>query len=408
MRKVLVALITCVVALAGVGVIFVASASTVRATNLYGDPQFFLTRQLVWLGVSIGLCLIAARFDYHLWVRSRWLQWTLLAITLLGLLAVFAPGVGHKSHGSFRWVGWGPLRFQPSEIAKLATVILLSAWMSSIGWRVRTLWKGFLLPMMILGVVLLLLMKEPDFGATFVVAVVGGLVLFVAGARFLFLACSAALGVLAFAGMILHDPVRGERVMVYVVKLFGKDSAVTQMLASGLHKTVEEVLIGVEHSNKKQHAEQSVLAFVNGGTFGVGLNNSMQKHYYLPEAHTDFIYAIAGEECGLPATLGVLLAFGGILICGLLIASRAPDRLGRLMAFGLTVLLVFQAFFNIGVVTDCLPTKGLALPFISYGGSNLMTAFIAIGVLINIGIHIEQPDEHVRAHLYDGVLHDKF
>ena len=406
MRKVIVALITCVAALAGMGLIFVASSSTVRGTNVYGDPQYFLIRQGIWMTVALLLGLAAARFDYHWWLRYAWLRWALLAVTLLLLLAVFVPGVGIKSHGSHRWVGHGPVRFQPSEIAKLATVILLSAWMSRIGWRVRTFFKGFLWPVVALGVVLGTLLFEPDFGATLVTAIVGISILLVAGARLIYVLGTAMLGGLGYLGMILHNPVRCERLMVYVVKLFGATSIVTEWFADLLGKSVDQVLADVASSNKKHQVEQSRLAFVNGGEFGVGLNNSMQKHYYLPEAHTDFIYAIAGEEWGLPATLGILLAFGGILICGMLIAMRAPDRFGRLVAFGVTVLLVFQAFFNIGVVTDCLPTKGLALPFISYGGSNLITAFVAIGILINIGTHIEQPDEHVRAQLYDGELEE--
>jgi cell division protein FtsW len=406
MRKVIAALITCVAALAGVGLIFVASASSVRAAQNYGDSHFFLKRQLVWMVAAIVLGFLAARLDYHYWVRRRWLQWLLLAAVIGGLLAVFVPGIGIRSHGSNRWIGHGSLRFQPSEIAKLATVVLMSAWMSSIGWRVRTFFKGFLIPVGVLGVFLLLLLKEPDFGATLVTAVVGVGIMFVAGARMLYVVGAGLAGGLGFLAMILHDPVRSERVMVYVVKLCGKTSIITGQFAGFLGKSVDQVLQDVATSDKKHQVEQSRLAFINGGEWGVGLNNSMQKHYYLPEAHTDFIYAIAGEEWGLPATLGILLAFGTILVCGLLIATRAPDRLGRLIAFGLVLLLVFQAFFNIGVVTDCLPTKGLALPFISYGGSNLITAFVAVGMLVNIGMHIEEPDEHVRAQLYDGELQE--
>lgn len=406
MRKVIVALITCVAALAGIGLIFVASASNVRAAQNYGDSHFFLKRQLVWMALALLLGFLAARFDYHLWAKRRWLQWALLALAIVGLLAVFVPGIGIRSHGSNRWIGHGALRFQPSEIVKVATVILMAAWMSSIGWRVRTFVKGFLVPVSVLGVFLLLLLKEPDFGATLVTAVVGVGIMFVAGARMLYVLAGGFLGGLGFLVMILRDPVRSERVMVYVVKAFGQTSFITRQLANVIGKSVEQVLQDVAVSDRGHRVDQSRLAFVNGGEWGVGLNNSMQKHYYLPEAHTDFIYAIAGEEWGLPVTLGILLAFGGILVCGMLIASRAPDRLGRLMAFGLMLLLVFQAFFNIGVVTDCLPTKGLALPFISYGGSNLVTAFVAIGILINIGTHIEQPDEHVRAQLFDGELQD--
>ncbi|MFZ4394967.1 MAG: FtsW/RodA/SpoVE family cell cycle protein [Kiritimatiellia bacterium] len=406
MRKIIVALITCVAALAGIGLIFVASASSVRAAQTYGDSHFFLKRQLVWMAFAVLLGFLATRFDYHRWVKQRWLQWALLMVVIVGLLAVFVPGIGIRSHGSNRWVGAGSARFQPSELAKLATVILMAAWMSSIGWRVRTFVRGFLIPIGVLGGVLALLLKEPDFGATLVTAVAGIGLMFVAGARIFYVVGAGFLGCLGFLVMILRDPVRGERMMIYVVKAFGKTSFVTEQLAGFLGKSVDQVLLDVATSDKKHQVEQSCLAFINGGEWGVGLNNSMQKHYYLPEAHTDFIYAIAGEEWGLVVTLGILLAFGGILVCGMLIATRAPDRLGRLIAFGLTLLLVFQAFFNIGVVTDCLPTKGLALPFISYGGSNLITAFAAVGILINIGMHIQEPDEHVRAQLYDSDLEE--
>jgi cell division protein FtsW len=402
MRKVIVAFITCVVALAGVGLVFVASASSVRAANTFGDSHYFLTRQAIWMAIAVGMGYAASRFDYHLWARHRWLLLALFLVVIAGLLAVFAPGIGIRSHGSSRWVGYGPVRFQPSELAKVATVVLLSAWLSSIGCRVRSFWKGFAVPGVVMGLFILLLMCEPDFGATLVTAVVGAGVLFVAGVRLLYVGGAGILGGVAFAAMILHDKVRSERVMVYLVKLCGQTSWLTEQFAALLGKSVDQVLLDVASSDKKHQVEQSRLAFINGGEWGVGLNNSMQKHYYLPEAHTDFIYAIAGEEWGLPATLGILLAFGVILVCGFWIALRAPDRQGRLLAFGLTLLLVFQAFFNIGVATGCLPTKGLALPFISYGGSNLLTAFVVSGILVNIGIHIEEPDEHVRAQLYDG------
>ncbi len=406
MRKVIVALVTCVAALAGMGLIFVASASSERAMQNYGDAQYFLKRQLIWMAISLALGFAAARFDYHHWDKNRWLWLAVLIVIIGGLLAVFVPGIGIRSHGSSRWIGHGALRFQPSELAKLATVILMSAWMAHIGWRVRTFRKGFLIPVGVLAACLGLLLKEPDFGATLVTAMVGVGIMFVAGVRWVYVIGAGFLGSLGFLIMILHDQVRSERVMVYAIQAFGKTSLLTEQFAALLGKSVDQVLQDVEKSNRGHQPEQSRMAFINGGEWGVGLNNSMQKHYYLPEAHTDYIYAIVGEEWGLPATMGILLAFGGILVCGLLIAARAPDRLGRLIAFGLTLLLVFQALFNIGVVTDMLPSKGLALPFISYGGSNLITAFVAIGILINIGLHIEEPDEHVRAQLYDGDLQE--
>jgi cell division protein FtsW len=260
---------------------------------------------------------------------------------------------------------------QPSEFAKVLTVVAMSVWMDRIGRCVRQFWKGAVFPALGLVVIAGLLVMEPDFGATMVVCVAGGALMFVAGTRIIYLLFFGVAGVSVVGAFVLANANRMERITAW---LHGEESG----------------------SSAAYQLKQALLAFENGGPWGVGFNQSIQKYNYLPEAHTDFIYAIGGEEFGFIFSISVIAAYVVILVCGMLISLRAPDRLGRFLAFGMTLLLVFQAAFNIGVVTGCLPTKGLALPFMSYGGTNLVTAMLAIGTLMNIGRHVDVFDERLH------------
>lgn len=373
MRKVLTTLCLAVLTLVVFGLVSVASSSAVRAVALRGDPHFFWKRQVIWCALGVVCALVAARIDYHVW-RRRDFQ-IALAVGTAGILAlVLVPGIGELINGSRRWIRLPFFSIQPSEFAKIAVVISLAAWLDAIGWRTKRFVKGFFIPSVALAVVLGLLMMEPDFGATFVVGALAGCLLFAAGVRIVYLCSGVVLALAGFAAMVWHDPVRWARVSAW---MSGPDSG-----AKAAHQM-----------------KQSILAFVNGGVRGLGLNKSVQKHFYLPEAHTDFIFAISGEEFGLVGTLSVVLLFVTILVCGIWIALKAPDRLGRLIAFGLTVMLVFQAALNIGVVIGALPTKGLALPFISYGGTNMLAALIAVGILVNIGRHIEEIEFDAHAQM---------
>jgi cell division protein FtsW len=296
------------------------------------------------------------------------------AALLLALMLVLVPGIGSEVNGSRRWIRLAFFSLQPSEFSKLGVVILFSVWMDAITWHAKRFIKGFLIPCACLGFVLFLLMLEPDFGATAVTAALAGAILFVAGTRWIYLIGSGLLGVAGIGVMVWQDPVRLARIQAWVA---GADSG----------------------SAASHQMKQSILAFVNGGVSGVGINNSMQKQFYLPEAHTDFIFAITGEEFGLVGTLSVVLLFVVLLICGIWIAFKAPDRLGRLIAFGLTLLIVLQAALNMGVVIGALPTKGLALPLLSYGGTNMLATLTAIGILINIGRHAEEVEADSHAHI---------
>ncbi len=371
MRKTLATLSLTVVILLGLGIVLLATASAVRAQGLYADPHFFVKRQLLWLALSVAVVFALSRFDYHWWKETPLLPVGFYVVVVVALVLVFFPGIGGKVKGSCRWLNLGPLRMQPSEFAKVLTVVAMGVWMDRIGWRVGQFWKGAFFPAAGLAVVAGLLVMEPDFGSTLVVAVAGGAMMFVVGTRLVYLAGIGMGGVALVGTVIAANANRMGRITAW---LHGEEST----------------------SSAAYQLQQAILAFKNGGPWGVGFNQSIQKYNYLPEAHTDFIFAIGGEEFGFIFSIAVVLAYAVILVCGILISMRAPDRLGRLLAFGMTLLLVFQAAFNIGVVTGCLPTKGLALPFISYGGTNLITALFAVGTLFNVGLHVDVFDERMH------------
>jgi cell division protein FtsW len=388
MKKTLTTLTLTVVILLSLGIVLLATASTVRAQGLYADPHFFFKRQLMWLGLASVVAFVTCRFDYHFWKQYPLLPVAFYVMVVVGLVLVFCPGIGGKVKGSYRWLNLGPLRMQPSEFAKAATVVLMAVWMDRIGWRVRQFVKGALIPAAGLGALAVLLVLEPDFGSTMVVCVAGGLIMFVAGTRIPYLLVFGGIGAMGVGAKLLTNANRMRRI--------------TAWLPDFLKNLIESLLPSASGSSEAAASsagyqlEQAILAFKNGGPWGVGFNQSIQKYNYLPEAHTDFIFAIGGEELGFAFSISIIIAYAILLVCGILISIRAPDRLGRMLAFGMTLLLVFQAAFNIGVVTGCLPTKGLALPFISYGGTNLITALFAVGTLVNVGLHVDVFDERLH------------
>jgi cell division protein FtsW len=373
MKKTLTVLLLTVVILLGLGIVLVATASNVRAQSLYKSPYAFFYKQLIWLGVATVVGFVASRFDYHLWKKYPVLPILFYLAIVCALALVVCPGVRKLVNGSYRWLIMGPIRVQPSEFAKLAIVVCLSVWMDRVGWRVKQFVRGAFAPAILIAVIAGLLLAEPDFGATMVVLVLAGGILFVTGVRWLHLILLGCAAIPPVGLLLLFNKNRMDRLMAFFSETGDKTAA--------------------------YQVEQAKIAFKCGGPWGVGFNESIQKYSYLPEAHTDFIFAIGGEELGFVFTIFVVMAFIVLLACGILISIRAPDRLGRLLAFGMTLLLIFQAAFNIGVVTDCLPTKGLALPFMSYGGTNLVTALFAIGTLINVGMHVDVSDERIHTHL---------
>lgn len=335
------------------GIVILVSAST-------GDPKAkYLTAQPMWAFIGLAACAAAAWIDYR-WLKRIW--WLVLLIAVALLCAVWVPQIGVKANGARRWVNFFGFGFQPSEIAKVALIIAL-AWYGERYQRfMGSFWRGLVIPGLGIGVVLGLIFKEPDVGTTVLLAAVSGLMLVVAGLKVRYVVAPAMLGLAGLVFFIAHDPVRSERIYAW------------------LHP--EETKL-----EKGMQAWQSMAALGNGGIKGVGLGEGRQKLGFVPEHHTDFIFAVIGEELGLVATLGVLLAFLVILVCGVYIAWHAADTFGMLLAFGITFLISMQVLINVGVVTGALPNKGLALPFISYGGSNLLVMLTSIGLLLNIGRH---------------------
>lgn len=364
MRKTPTILVGIVLLLLALGIVMLASASSVKGNAVYKDANYFLFRQLIWLVAAALAGVVTASIDYHQW--QRW--WIPLAVfSGLLLVLVMIPHIGAKINGSHRWIRIGPISTQPSELAKFALVIMMSAWMTRAGTLSGTFKEGILKPLLLMLPVLGLVILEPDFGTTVLLGVVGAAIMFAAGCPGRYLAFLGLLGLLVFAFAVKNDPVRAGRVLAFMDP--------------------------EKYPKEAYHLQQSEQAFTLGGVWGVGLGESLQKHFYLPEAHTDFILAIIGEELGLAASILVVLLFSGFLACGAVISFQAPDSFGRLMGIGFTLMTSVQAAINIGVVSGCLPTKGLALPFISYGGSSLIVSMMCVGVLLNIARQAVVPED---------------
>lgn len=351
-----------VVCLVLLGLYVLSSASEPNGLKLHHDAFFFLVRQVKYLVFALVLCVGLACWDYRFW-RDRW--W----VTALGYVGVFllllAVFLFQKVNGSYRWINLGFIRLQPSELAKVMTVIIVSIWLDMQGWRVEFFKRGVLGTSAFIVVLLAPIAFEPDFGSMMVVGAVGGLLMVVAGVWWRYIISLASLGSLVFGLLIFKNANRMARLSAY----FGMGDDPSQT------------------SDMAYQTRMALVAIQRGGLFGVGTGDSMQKHAYLPEAHTDFIFAVAAEEHGLVFTIVTFTLYLTFFFLAVYIARKATDRLGRFFVIGMTFLIVFQAFFNLGVVCGVMPSKGMALPFFSYGGSNLIATFAAIGIIFSVGIH---------------------
>jgi cell division protein FtsW len=338
-----------------IGIVMLFSTSAF-ARDSHGDVYFFIKRQGVWLAIGLTLCAAAAMLDYHIWQRTWWL-WFVLA--LFTLVLCFVPHLGMRINGSRRWVGLGPVTFQPSEIAKIAAVFFLAYWFARHEKASNSIWRGFVLPLAIIAPLLILILSEVDLGTTVLLGATGFVVMFIAGSNPLLLGLVSVIGL---SGILLVATQMSERMGRLSAFLdpqrFKEDAGLQQM--------------------------QALIAWGSGGMEGLGLGNGRQKMLYLPYAHTDFIFPMIGEELGLRISLLVVFLFVVIIVCGMMIALHAKDRFGLLLAAGIVALLGLQAAVNIGVTTSLLPNKGLPLPFISYGGSNLVACLFGIGLLLNV------------------------
>ncbi len=359
MNKVAVAMLVAMLMLLTVGVVMLFSTSAVYARERYGDAHYLLKRQVAWLIVGGVGCVMIASVPYS---KLRPAAAGLLVISALLAAAVLIPGIGVKVGGARRWLSAGALRFQPSEFVKLAMVLWLAHWLAKEKRRLDRFDRGFLIPMAVVGVLLVLVLVEPDFGSTALLGSVAFTMMFVAGVRLRYLLPTLLTGATGFLALMIHNPERSQRLLAFLDLEKYKQGAGYQVW-------------------------QAILAFGSGGMNGLGLGNSRQKMFYLPEAHTDFIFPILGEELGLIGTLGVLACFAVLVGCGLCVSLKAPDVFGQYLGLGVVLVIALQALINIGVVTAWLPTKGLPLPFISFGGSNLVMSMMGVGVLLSIFRH---------------------
>ena len=334
-------LIFCVAVLVGLGLVMLYSASMNMEMGKSAVGADYLLSQLVWLTFGLIGCVVAARIDYRRWKK---VSPYLLVVSVILLLLVFAPVIGIGRKGAHRWIGLPGLpHFQPSELARLSLILFLAAYGEWFQRQMSGFRQGLLIPGCIIAVVLALIFIEPDRGCAILLALVAGTVLIVAGVRLRFLLLPA-LGLLAGLGWSLwHDPMRLRRITAWIHPEANKEGAGYQ-------------------------AYQAMIALGSGGWTGLGLGNGRQKLDFVPEHHTDFIFSIIGEELGLIATLGVVLLFIALVVCGVYIARRSNDTFGLLLGAGITFMIGLQAFINMGVVTSLLPNKGMPLPFISYGG----------------------------------------
>lgn len=355
-----------VAALVALGLVVLFSASEVRSMRLSGTPWQFVAKQSGYIIAGLVLASVVALIDYHRW-RDQWLLTALLAFFVFAALwVVFAfPAV----KGSHRWIPLpGGVNFQPGEVAKIVMVLALSVVLDKAGWRVELFKRGALYPAVVIGFFALPVLLEPDFGSVMVIVIVGAMLMFVAGTRVLHLLPLFLSGVAVVAWEVIHNPNRMARIAAFVG--VGMDGTETPADVDAAYQS-----------------GMAIVAISRGGLFGVGLGRSMQKQNYLPEAWTDFIFAIGAEELGLVFSIAVLLLFLAFFFISVHIARKSSDRLGRFMALGMAVVVFFQAMFNIGVVCKAFPTKGMALPFFSYGGTNMITTFLAVGFIFSVGLH---------------------
>ncbi|HEX6183967.1 MAG TPA: putative lipid II flippase FtsW [Pyrinomonadaceae bacterium] len=359
-----------VVALALFGVIMVYSASAVVAAGENHSQYHYVVRQGIWTLVGLGAMYVGMRLDYGL-LRNARLAYALLGLTVVLLVVVFAfPPI----NGARRWIRFAGFSLQPSEISKLALAIFLARFLERRAGREGDFWRTFVPAVFVTGVLALLVVAEPDLGTAMMLAVICTVMLFTAGARLKHMALAAAPALAGVAGLLLFVPWRLKRMVTFLDPWADPQGAGYQVV-------------------------QSLLAVGSGGVHGLGFTEGRQKMFFLPFAYSDFIFAVVSEELGLFGALAVVALFGLFLWRGMRAALRAPDRFGMLLGVGIVTGIVAQALFNMSVVLSMLPTKGIPLPFISYGGSSLVPTLFSVGVLLNIS---QQSSPGYGAALFEG------
>lgn len=348
-------LLLSLVSLLAIGIVMLQSTGAF-ARDSHGDMFYFVRRQAFWLCIGLAVMVGASLTDYRWWGKF----WPYLYGAAFVLLALcFVPPIGMRINGSWRWINLGIATFQPSELAKLSALVFLAWWYHRHENETKQFWRGFVMPLTMVCLLVGLIALEVDLGESALIGLVTLCVMFVAGASLVWLAPMLLGSLVVMAYAVIHNPERFARILAFL------DPEKAQ-LDEGLQQW------------------KAMLAFGAGGVSGMGLGNGRLKMLYLPYAHTDFIFPMIGEELGLRFTLLVVFCFLLILLSGVLISMNAKDRFGMLLGFGITVSIALQAAINIGVTTSLLPNKGMPMPFISYGGSNLAVNMLLVGILLNI------------------------
>lgn len=342
--------------LIGFGLVAIYSTSAILAEEKFGDSLFFLKRQLLWVSLGLVAMLAAWGVKYEL---IKALSKPLLFLTITLLVLVLFPQFGREAGGARRWLRIGGFGFQPSEIGKLALLIYLADYLTRKQDRIKRFSQGFLPPILILGGIVGLVLLQPDLGTGLLLGIVSLILLFIAGVRIIYLTGLALSSLPALYFLIMGVGYRQRRILAFLDPW--KD-------ASGMGYQIT----------------QSFMALGSGGVKGIGLGESRQKLFYLPASYTDFIFSIVGEELGILGTASIVILFLVFLWAGMRVACRAPDLFGYLLGVGVTLTISLQAIINMGVATGALPTKGIPLPFISFGGSSLIFNLAGVGLLLNI------------------------
>ncbi len=356
-------MLTVSVVLVCIGVVMIYSSSSIYAWEKYGDSFYFLRRHLVFLCVGISLAFLAMVIDYrNLRKYAHWLIW----VAVILLILVLIPGVGREVSGARRWFRLKFLSFQPSELANLAIIVYIADFIARKEDKIKSLLAGFVPAICMLGIVILLILLQPDLGTVIALGSVVLIMLFIAGVRGRYILSLILCSLPALYFLVFSVPYRRARILAFLNPWLDPKGTGFQII-------------------------QSQIALGSGGLFGRGLGHSQQKLFYLPAAHTDFIFSIIGEELGLLGTLGVIALFMVFIQQGLKIIKNSQNRFGYFLALGLVLMISLKAIINIGVSCGVFPTKGLPLPFISYGGSSLIFDMVSLGILINIARCGEYP-----------------
>lgn len=351
-----IALFLTTITLAGIGALMIYSSSAIFAKEHTGDAYYFLTRQICWIFLGLVGLFGAWNLNYHR-LQKKSLALFILGIVLLSLTLI--PGLGYKISGATRWLKLGFLSFQPSELVRIIFVIFLTNFIVNRKKELQSFFKGVIPPLIFLCIISIILLKQPHLGMVILLGMVTVSILFVGGAKIQHLISLVLISIPVVYFLVQSSPYRAKRLTIFLNPW-------------------------EDPQHKGYHIIQSLIALGSGGLYGVGLGESKLKLFYLPQSSTDFIFAVIGEEGGLLLTGLVIFLFLIFLFAGIKISLSAADSYGSLLAFGITALIILQSFLNIGVVTGVVPTTGMPLPFISFGGSSLLINMIGVGIILNI------------------------